>query len=51
VYQYLADSIEEFPSGAAMQAILGASGFHPEMVLRLQGGIVTIHTGQTVDKM
>jgi demethylmenaquinone methyltransferase/2-methoxy-6-polyprenyl-1,4-benzoquinol methylase len=44
VYQYLADSIEEFPSGPAMYKLLGENGFAEPQATPLQGGIVTIHT-------
>jgi len=50
VYQYLADSIEEFPSGEAMEAILRSSGLEPCITERLQGGIVTIHTAQIAER-
>lgn len=48
VYRYLADSIEEFPSGESMHKLLAESGFSPLQTLPLQGGIVTIHTAATV---
>lgn len=46
VYQYLADSIEKFPSGEAMAALLEESGLHCREQISIQGGIVSIHLAQ-----
>ena len=46
VYQYLADSIERFPSGAEMARLLAASGLALRSQHRFQGGIVSLHTAE-----
>ncbi len=46
VYEYLGDSIEEFPSGEKMRDLLTATGFETMQQLPMQGGIVTIHTAR-----
>ena len=43
-YNYLGDSIEEFPSGNAMIALVAESGFRDTTAESLTGGIVTIYT-------
>jgi demethylmenaquinone methyltransferase/2-methoxy-6-polyprenyl-1,4-benzoquinol methylase len=43
-YDYLGDSIEEFPAHAAMLRLLEANGFAHATAEPLTGGIVTIHT-------
>jgi demethylmenaquinone methyltransferase / 2-methoxy-6-polyprenyl-1,4-benzoquinol methylase len=43
-YDYLGDSIEEFPSGNAMSQLMLANGFTRATFLPLTGGIVTIYT-------
>ena len=43
-YRYLADSIETFPQGAAMQALLHECGFADATCERLTGGIVSLYT-------
>jgi demethylmenaquinone methyltransferase/2-methoxy-6-polyprenyl-1,4-benzoquinol methylase len=43
-YDYLGDSIEEFPADAAMLRLMEANGFAHATAERLTGGIVTIHT-------
>ena len=42
-YDYLGDSIEEFPSGGAMLGLVEASGFGDAKAEPLTGGIVTIY--------
>lgn len=42
-YEYLADSIEAFPSGAAMCAFIGAAGFSGAEARPLSGGIVSLY--------
>jgi demethylmenaquinone methyltransferase/2-methoxy-6-polyprenyl-1,4-benzoquinol methylase len=42
-YDYLGDSIEKFPSGQEMCALLEASGFHDAQAQPLSRGIVTIY--------
>jgi demethylmenaquinone methyltransferase / 2-methoxy-6-polyprenyl-1,4-benzoquinol methylase len=42
-YDYLGDSIEEFPCGSEMCALLEASGFHNAQAEPLSRGIVTIY--------
>ena len=43
-YDYLGDSIEEFPSGNTMLALIEGSGFDNARAEPLTGGIVTIYT-------
>jgi demethylmenaquinone methyltransferase/2-methoxy-6-polyprenyl-1,4-benzoquinol methylase len=43
-YDYLGDSIEEFPSGSAMCQFMARNGFTDPTVEPLSGGIVTIYT-------
>jgi demethylmenaquinone methyltransferase/2-methoxy-6-polyprenyl-1,4-benzoquinol methylase len=45
-YDYLGDSIEEFPSGNAMCELLAKNGFAHTAFEPLTGGIVTIYTAQ-----
>ena len=45
-YDYLGDSIEEFPSGNAMCELMLANGFTRPRFEPLTGGIVTIYTAQ-----
>lgn len=45
-YDYLGDSIEEFPSGHAMIDLIHASGFVRATLQPLSFGIVTIYTAQ-----
>jgi demethylmenaquinone methyltransferase/2-methoxy-6-polyprenyl-1,4-benzoquinol methylase len=47
-YDYLGDSIEEFPSGEAMIHSLQMSGFEDARFQPLTGGIVTIYTAQKI---
>jgi demethylmenaquinone methyltransferase/2-methoxy-6-polyprenyl-1,4-benzoquinol methylase len=44
-YEYLGASIESFPRGAEMCALLRDAGFSAFAPLPLSGGIVTIYTG------
>ena len=44
-YDYLGDSIEEFPSGNAMCELMRANGYGSPTFEPLTGGIVTIYTG------
>jgi len=46
-YDYLGDSIEEFPSGCAMIDLIEASGFRHAMLQPLSYGIATIYTAQS----
>jgi demethylmenaquinone methyltransferase / 2-methoxy-6-polyprenyl-1,4-benzoquinol methylase len=43
-YDYLADSIEAFPSGEKMNALIHACGFRDAKAERLTGGIVSLYT-------
>jgi demethylmenaquinone methyltransferase / 2-methoxy-6-polyprenyl-1,4-benzoquinol methylase len=43
-YDYLGDSIEEFPSGNAMCELMRETGYASPSFERLTGGIVTIYT-------
>lgn len=43
-YEYLAASIEEFPSGAAMTRLIDGNGFTGARATPLTGGIATIYT-------
>ena len=45
-YDYLGDSIEEFPSGNEMCQLMEASGLHDANAQPLSGGIVTIYTAE-----
>jgi demethylmenaquinone methyltransferase / 2-methoxy-6-polyprenyl-1,4-benzoquinol methylase len=45
-YDYLGDSIEQFPSGQKMIDLLAASGFKNATAESLTAGIVSIYTGQ-----
>jgi demethylmenaquinone methyltransferase/2-methoxy-6-polyprenyl-1,4-benzoquinol methylase len=47
-YDYLGDSIEEFPSGHAMIDLMEASGFKRVTLQPLSYGIVTIYTAQSL---
>ena len=47
-YDYLGDSIEEFPSGCAMIDLIEASGFRHATLQPLSYGIVTIYTAQSL---
>jgi demethylmenaquinone methyltransferase/2-methoxy-6-polyprenyl-1,4-benzoquinol methylase len=47
-YDYLGDSIEDFPSGNAMCQLIAASGFHNANAQPLSGGIVTIYTAEKI---
>ena len=44
-YDYLGDSIEEFPSGNAMCELMRSNGYVSSTFEPLTGGIVTIYTG------
>jgi demethylmenaquinone methyltransferase/2-methoxy-6-polyprenyl-1,4-benzoquinol methylase len=44
-YDYLGDSIEQFPSGAAMVRLMESTGFSNAAAEPLTAGIVTIYTG------
>jgi demethylmenaquinone methyltransferase/2-methoxy-6-polyprenyl-1,4-benzoquinol methylase len=46
-YEYLAGSIEKFPSGAAMQELIQQSGFANATCEPLTGGIVSLYTAVT----
>ena len=47
-YDYLGDSIEEFPSGHAMIDLIEASGFRHATFQPLSYGIATIYTAQSL---
>jgi demethylmenaquinone methyltransferase / 2-methoxy-6-polyprenyl-1,4-benzoquinol methylase len=47
-YDYLGDSIEEFPSGYAMIDLIEASGFRHATFQPLSYGIATIYTAQNI---
>ncbi len=47
-YDYLGDSIEEFPSGRAMIDLIEASGFKHATLQPLSYGIATIYTAQSL---
>lgn len=44
-YEYLGESIEKFPSGAAMCQLMADAGFATPTANRLSGGIVSLYTG------
>jgi demethylmenaquinone methyltransferase/2-methoxy-6-polyprenyl-1,4-benzoquinol methylase len=43
-YEYLGDSIESFPQGEAMKALIRENGFRETTAERLSGGIVSLYT-------
>jgi demethylmenaquinone methyltransferase / 2-methoxy-6-polyprenyl-1,4-benzoquinol methylase len=43
-YEYLAASIEEFPSGEAMTRLIDSNGFSGARAIPLTGGIATLYT-------
>ncbi len=45
-YEYLGDSIEKFPCGPAMCALIDAAGFTGSQCAPLSGGIVSLYTAQ-----
>lgn len=45
-YDYLADSIEKFPRGAAMVSLMNENGFCAAASEPLTGGIVSLYTGR-----
>jgi demethylmenaquinone methyltransferase / 2-methoxy-6-polyprenyl-1,4-benzoquinol methylase len=45
-YDYLGDSIEQFPGGEAMLRLIEANGFRNAAAEPLTGGIVTIYTAE-----
>ena len=47
-YDYLGDSIEEFPSGRAMIDLIEASGFKHVTLQPLSYGVATIYTAQSL---
>jgi demethylmenaquinone methyltransferase/2-methoxy-6-polyprenyl-1,4-benzoquinol methylase len=47
-YDYLGDSIEDFPSGNGMCELIAATGLHDARAQPLSGGIVTIYTAQKI---
>ena len=47
-YDYLGDSIEEFPSGHAMIDLIEASGFKDVTLQPLSYGVATIYTAQSL---
>lgn len=44
VYEYLADSIERFPSGREMAGLLSEAGLQPIESIPMQWGIVSLHS-------
>jgi len=49
-YDYLGDSIEEFPSGGAMCELMAENGFTHQTFEPLTGGIVTIYTAEKLSR-
>ena len=45
-YEYLADSIEAFPQGEAMNQLITDAGFHEAACEPLSGGIVSLYTAR-----
>lgn len=45
-YDYLGDSIEQFPGGEAMLRLIEANGFRSAVGEPLSGGIVTVYTAE-----
>lgn len=48
-YEYLAESIENFPSGNAMTALMEANGFLNARCVPLTGGIVSLYTASVAE--
>jgi len=48
-YDYLGDSIEQFPGGETMLRLIEANGFRDAAAEQLTGGIVTIYTATKKD--
>ena len=48
-YDYLADSIEQFPNGSRMTQLIEANGFSEAICEPLSGGIVSLYTGRRLD--
>ena len=48
-YEYLAESIERFPRGETMRALLAESGFAGVTARELTGGIVSLYTATVPD--
>jgi|HubBroStandDraft_3_1064219.scaffolds.fasta_scaffold309609_1 demethylmenaquinone methyltransferase/2-methoxy-6-polyprenyl-1,4-benzoquinol methylase len=48
-YDYLGDSIEQFPGGETMLRLIEANGFRDATAEQLTGGIVTIYTATKKD--
>jgi demethylmenaquinone methyltransferase/2-methoxy-6-polyprenyl-1,4-benzoquinol methylase len=48
-YDYLGDSIEQFPGGEELLHLIEANGFHDAAAAPLTGGIVTIYTARRND--
>jgi demethylmenaquinone methyltransferase / 2-methoxy-6-polyprenyl-1,4-benzoquinol methylase len=49
-YDYLADSIEVFPSGEKMTALIESCGYRDAKAERLTGGIVSLYTARRNDE-
>ena len=47
-YDYLGNSVEEFPSGNAMSQLMAANGFTHVTFEPLTGGIVTVYTAEKI---
>jgi demethylmenaquinone methyltransferase / 2-methoxy-6-polyprenyl-1,4-benzoquinol methylase len=47
-YDYLSDSIEDFPSGNTMCQLIAGNGFRDATAQPLSGGIVTIYTAEKI---
>ena len=47
-YDYLGDSVEEFPSGNALSHLMAANGFTGAAFEPLTGGIVTVYTAEKI---
>ncbi len=48
-YDYLADSIEKFPRGAAMVSLMNENGFCEAMCEPLTGGVVSLYTAKRAE--
>ena len=47
-YEYLGGSIEEFPMGADMAALIAAQGFRDAHACPLTGGVASIYTAEAI---
>jgi demethylmenaquinone methyltransferase / 2-methoxy-6-polyprenyl-1,4-benzoquinol methylase len=44
-YQYLVESIRQFPKAERFAAMIGEAGFRRASFIRMTGGVVCLHSG------